>query len=193
MTRLAQLLLLLSAAALWVASRMVWVEVNSFDGLGQPKTTVLTGASWSTALVALAGMLVVAAIAPIAVRGWRLGLLAVIVGGVSAVMGYMAISLWVIRDVAVRASHLAEVPVANLVSTQRHYGGAIVTLVAAMGTLGGAVLLMRSIAKPRPEVDRYERRRSAPAPEEAAAISERAIWDALDEGRDPTDPDNKGR
>jgi uncharacterized membrane protein (TIGR02234 family) len=23
--------------------------------------------------------------------------------------------------------------------------------------------------------------------------SERAIWDALDEGRDPTDPENKGR
>ena len=29
--------------------------------------------------------------------------------------------------------------------------------------------------------------------QEAAATSERAIWDALDEGRDPTDPDNKGR
>ena len=193
MTRLAQLLLLFSAGALWVASRMVWVDVQSFDGLGQPKTTALNGASWSTALVALAVMLAVAAIAPIAVRGWRLGLLAVIVAGVSAVMAYMAISLWAIRDVAVRAAHLAEVPVANLVSTQRHYGGAIVTLVAAIGALVGAVLLLRSVAKPRPEVDRYERRRSAPPPEEAAATSERAIWDALDEGRDPTDPDNKGR
>ena len=193
MTRLAQLLLLFSAGALWVASRMVWVDVQSFDGLGQPKTTALNGASWLTALVALAVMLAVAAIAPIAVRGWRLGLLAVIVAGVSAVMAYMAISLWAIRDVAVRAAHLAEVPVANLVSTQRHYGGAIVTLVAALGALVGAVLLLRSVAKPRPEVDRYERRRSAPPPEEAAATSERAIWDALDEGRDPTDPDNKGR
>jgi uncharacterized membrane protein (TIGR02234 family) len=172
---------------------MVWVDVQSFDGLGQPKTTVLNGASWSTALVALAVMLAVAAIAPIAVRGWRLGLLAVVVAGVSAVMGYMAISLWVIRDVAVRAAHLAEVPLANLVSTQRHYGGTIITLVAALGALAGAVLLLRSVAKPRPEVDRYERRRSVPAPEEAGATSERAIWDALDEGRDPTDPDNKGR
>lgn len=193
MTRLAQLLLLSSAGALWVASRMVWVDVQSFDGLGQPKTTALNGTAWSTALVALAVMLAVAAIAPIAVRGWRLGLLALIVAGVSAVMAYMAISLWAIRDVAVRAAQLAEVPVANLVSTQRHYGGAIVTLVAAIGALVGAVLLLRSVAKPRPEVDRYQRRRSAPPPEEAAATSERAIWDALDEGRDPTDPDNKGR
>ena len=193
MIRLAQLLLLLSAGALWVASRMVWVDVQSSDGLGQPKTTALTGGSWSTALVPLAAILLVAAVAPIAVRGWRLGLLAVIVAGVSAVMAYMAISLWVIRDVAVRAAHLAEVQVADLAGTQRHYGGAIITLVAAVGALVGAVLLMRSVAKPRPEVDRYERRRLAPSPKDGASTSERAIWDALDEGLDPTDPDNKGR
>jgi uncharacterized membrane protein (TIGR02234 family) len=195
--RLAQLLMLLSAAALWGASRMVWVDVQSFDGLGQPKTTVLNGGSWSTALVPLAAILLVAAVAPIAVRGWRLGLLAVIVAGISAVMAYMAISLWVIRDVAVRAVHLAEVPAADLAGTQRHYGGAILTLVAAIGALVGAVLLMRSVAKPRPEVDRYERRRSAQSPEDDADTSERVIWDALDEGSDPTqdpaDPDNKGR
>jgi uncharacterized membrane protein (TIGR02234 family) len=195
--RLAQLLLLLSAVALWVASRMVWVEVQSFDGLGQPKTTALTGASWSTALIALAAMLVVAAIAPIAVRGWRLGLLALIIAGTSAVMGYLAVSLWVIRDVAVRAAHLAEVPVADLMSTQRHYGGAVLTLVAAIGALVGAVLLIRSVAKPRPEVDRYDRRAAAQPPREGVTTSERAIWDALDEGsdptQDPTDPDNKGR
>jgi uncharacterized membrane protein (TIGR02234 family) len=191
--RLAQLLLLLSAGALWVASRMGWVEVSSFDGLGQPKTAVLTGASWSTALVPLAAILLVAAVAPIAVRGWRLGLLAFVVAAISALMGYLAISLWVVRDVGVRAAHLAEVPITSLTATQRHYGGAILTLVAAVGALVGAVLLMRSVAKPRPEVDRYERRRSEPSPQEATAPSERAIWDALDEGRDPTDPDNKGR
>jgi uncharacterized membrane protein (TIGR02234 family) len=192
-TRLAPLLLVLSAAALWGASRMVWVDVQSFDGLGQPKTTALTGGSWSTALVPLAAILLVAAIAPIAVRGWRLRLLALIVAGTSAVMAYMAISLWVIRDVAVRAAHLAEVPITELTGTQRHDGGAILTLVAATGALVGAVLLFRSVAKPRPEVERYERRRSARSPAEGVATSERAIWDALDEGRDPTDPDNKGR
>jgi uncharacterized membrane protein (TIGR02234 family) len=69
--------------------------------------------------------------------------------------------------------------------------------VAAIGALVGAVLLMRSVAKPRPEVDRYERRRSAQSPKDDADTSERVIWDALDEGSDPTqdpaDPDNKGR
>jgi uncharacterized membrane protein (TIGR02234 family) len=191
--RFAPLLLVLSAAALWGASRMVWVDVQSFDGLGQPKTTALTGGTWSTALVPLAAILLVAAVAPIAVRGWRLGVLAVVIAGMSAVMGYLAISLWVIRDVAVRAVHLAGVPAADLVGTQRHYGGAVLTLVAAIGTLVGAVLLLRSVAKPRPEVDRYERRGSAQSPEDDSDTSERVIWDALDEGRDPTDPDNKGR
>lgn len=176
---------------------MVWVDVQSFDGLGQPKTTALTGGSWSTALVPLAAILLVAAVAPIAVRGRRLGLLALIVAGMSAIMAYLAISLWVIRDVAPRAVRLAEVPVADLVGTQRHYGGATLALVAAIGALVGAVLLMRSVAKPRPEVDRYERRRSAQSLQDGADTSERMIWDALDEGSDPTqdpaDPDNKGR
>jgi uncharacterized membrane protein (TIGR02234 family) len=191
-TRLAQLLLLLSAGALWVASRMVWVEVRSFDGLGQPKTAALNGASWSTALVPLAVLVVAAALAALAVRGWPLRLLAVLVAAASAGMGYLAISLWVVRDVTVRAVHLADVLITDRVSTQRHYGGAIITLVAAVVTLLGAVLLVRSAARAKSETARYERR-VVPSPQEASAPSERAIWDALDEGRDPTDPDNKGR
>jgi uncharacterized membrane protein (TIGR02234 family) len=191
--RVAQVLLLLSAGALWVASRMPWVDVRSFDGLGQPKTTVLNGTSWSTALVPLAVLLLAAAVAALAVRGWPLRLLAVLVAAASALIAYLAISLWVIRDVAVRATHLAGVPVTNLVDSQRHYGGAIVALAAAVGTLAGAVLLVRSAARAKPGADRYQRRRSAPSREGVAAPSERAIWDALDEGNDPTDPDSKGR
>ncbi len=58
--RVGQLLLLLAAGALWLASRMTWVVVSSFDGLGQPETATLTGGSWSTALVPLALMLLAA-------------------------------------------------------------------------------------------------------------------------------------
>jgi uncharacterized membrane protein (TIGR02234 family) len=136
--------------------------------------------------------LLAAAVAALAVRGWPLRLFAVLVAAASALMAYLAIGLWVIRDVAPRAAHLADVPVTNLVGTQRHYGGAIVTLAAAVVTLSAAVLLVRSAARAKPEAARYQRR-SAQSAEQAAAPSERAIWDALDEGRDPTDPDNKGR
>ncbi|HEX2287048.1 MAG TPA: TIGR02234 family membrane protein [Mycobacterium sp.] len=193
MIRVAQLLLVLAAAVLWVASRMTWVEVTSFDGLGQPKTTTLSGGSWSTALLPLAVLLLAAAIAALAVRGWPMRLLAVLVAATSAGMAYVAISLWVIRDVAVRAAHLADVPVADLVGTQRHFGGAVITVVAAAATLAGAALLMRSAVKERPGAARYARRAVAQPDESGATMSERMMWDALDEGRDPTNPDNKGR
>jgi uncharacterized membrane protein (TIGR02234 family) len=200
-TRFAQVLLVLAAIALWLASRLTWVEVRSFDGLGQPKTATLTGASWSTALIPLALLVLAAAVAALAVRGWPLRLLAVLVAAGSAGMAYLAISLWVIRDVAVRAADLAQVPVADLTGTQRHYGGAVITLVAALGTLVGAVLLMRSAAKARPAAAKYvapaARRATAQRAESGGAMSERMMWDALDEGHDPTNdpanPDSKGR
>ncbi len=197
MIRIGQLLLVVAALALWVASRLTWVDVRSFDGLGQPKTATLSGGSWSTALVPLAVLLLAATVATLAVRGWPLRLLAVLVAVASAGMAYLAISLWVIRDVAVRAADLAQIPVASLVGTQRHYWGAVITLAAALCTLVGAVLMMRSATKARPSATRYvapaARREAAQHDEGGAAMSERMIWDALDEGHDPTKPDTEGR
>ncbi|OBJ96136.1 hypothetical protein A5638_18440 [Mycolicibacterium fortuitum] len=206
MTRAAQGLFVIAAAMLWVASRMTWVSVTSFDGLGQPKTTALTGAAWSTALIPLALLLLAAAVAVLAVRGWALRLLALLIAVSSAGMGYLGISLWAIKDVAQRAADLAVVPLSQLTATEggtsRSYGGAVLTLVAALCALVGAVLLMRSAnSAKRGIAGRY----AAPAARREAArtdsgdepMSERMLWDALDEGHDPTgdgsDPDNKGR
>ena len=195
--RIAQLVLLLAAGALWLASRMTWVVVSSFDGLGRPETSTLTGGSWSTALVPLALMLLAAVLKSTVGPKWQLRLLAVIVGGMSAVMGYLAISLWVIPDIAVRAADLAEVPVADLVDTQRQYWGAVITLIAAALTLAGAVLLMRAPVKERSDEEKYQapaRRREAARRRAAGTdMSERMLWDALDEGHDPTKPDTEGR
>jgi uncharacterized membrane protein (TIGR02234 family) len=193
-----QLLLLLAAGALWVASRMTWVEVRSFDGLGQPETATLSGGAWSTALVPLAVILLAAALKSTVGPRWQLRLVALIGGGLSAVMAYLAISLWVVPDVAVRAAELADVPVADLLGTQRHYGGGLVTLVAAMLTLAGSVLLMRAPVKVVSDDAKYEapaRRREAARRRASAGddMSERMMWDALDEGRDPTKPDSEGR
>jgi uncharacterized membrane protein (TIGR02234 family) len=193
MTRIAQLGLVSAAAALWIASRMTWVEVTSFDGLGQPRTTGLSGGSWSTALVPLAVLLLATAVAALAVRGWPLRVLAVLAAITSAGTAYLAIGLWVIRDVGVRASNLADAPVADLVGTQRHYGGAVITAAAAAVTLACAALLLRSATKDRSGAARYARRGAVLADEPQDAMSERQLWDALDEGRDPTNTDNKGR
>jgi uncharacterized membrane protein (TIGR02234 family) len=204
MIRIAQLVLVLAAAGLWAASRLPWVAVASFDGLGQPKTVTLNGAAWSTALLPLALLLVVAAVAALAVRGRLLEVLAVVVAAASLAIGYLAISLWVARDVVVRAADLAHVSLLTLVGSQRYHTGAGIALSAALGALIGAVLLMRSASRSGSHATaKYAApgaRRSL-ARRAEGADSERMLWDALDAGRDPTEtahpaepePDTEGR
>ncbi len=185
MIRVAQLLLVASALALWVASRLPWVSVGSFDGLGPPKTVSLNGAAWSTALLPLAVLLFAAALAGLAVRGWLLRAVAVLLAVVSFALGYLGITLMVTPDVGPRGAELAGVGVATLVSSERHPTGAVVTLVAALAVLLAAVLLMRSAVSAGHQVTKYAVAGTAGVVSNGA--SDRSMWDALDEGRDPTD------
>ncbi len=200
---IAQLLLVVAAGALWAASRLPWVVVRSFDGLGPPREVTLSGAAWSTALVPLALLMLAAAVAALAVRGWRLRALAVLLALVGVAVGYLGVSLWVGPDVAVRAADLAHIPVMTIVGSERRHWGAGIAVAAAACCAAAAVLLMRSasvLGSDRSRVDKY----SAPATRRSNALrdgadgaileepetpkmSERVIWDALDEGRDPTD------
>jgi uncharacterized membrane protein (TIGR02234 family) len=187
----AQLLLVVAAGALWAGARLPWVVIRSFDGLGQPKTTGLSGADWSTALVPLAVVSLAAAVAAVAVRGWPLRILAVLVAAASLASGYLAISLWAVRDVAVRGADLAHVSVLALVGSERHHAGAALSLVAAGCSLVAAALLMRAARSERTATTRYAapatRRALARHDDADTAMSERMLWDALDEGHDPTD------
>lgn len=187
--RIAQALLVLAAAGLWAASRLTWVDLRTFDGLGPPKLVTLSGAAWSSALVPLTLVLLATAVAAVAVRGWPLRMLAILVAFASLATGYLAISTLVTPDVAVRAADLAHVPVLWLVGSQRHYPGPAITLAAAVCTLVGAVLLMRAATSARGNETKYvtpAARRSL-AQRDEKTVSERMIWDALDEGEDPTD------
>ena len=209
---IAQVLLVVAAGLLWTASRLPWVVVRSFDGLGPPKSVTLSGASWSTALLPLALLMVATAVAAVAVRGWPMRLLAGLLAAASFAVGYLGISLWVIPDVAVRGADLAHIPMVSLVGSERHYWGAGVAVASAVCTLVAAVLLMRSAlifgadaestAKyAAPAARRSMARGDGASQDNAAAptghMSERMIWDALDEGRDPTDSphesDTEGR
>jgi uncharacterized membrane protein (TIGR02234 family) len=115
--------------------------------------------------------------------------------------------------VAVRGAELAHVPVMTLVGSERHHWGAGIAVAAAVCCAIAAVLLMRSasiLGSDRSSVDKY----AAPATRRSNALregadgaileepetpkmSERMIWDALDEGRDPTErpgqSDTEGR
>ena len=205
--RIAQALLVAAAAGLWAASGLTLVDLRTFDGLGPPKLITLPGAAWSSALVPLALVLLATAVAALAVRGWPLRMLALLVAVASLATGYLAISLWVIPDVAVRGADIAHVPVLTLMGSQRHYPGPAITLATAICTLVAAVLLMRAAASARGTVTKYltpAARRALAQPDEKT-MSERMLWDALDEGRDPTDqpqapdretghePDTEGR
>lgn len=196
---IAQLLLVVAAGALWAASRLPWVVIRSFDGLGPPKEVSLSGAAWSTALLPLAVLMLAAAIAAVAVRGWPLRALAGLLAAASFAVGYLGISLWAIPDVAARGADLAHVPVVTLVGSARHYSGAVVAVAAAVCTLIAAVLLMRvamsagttKYAAPAAHRSATQRDGAEETPESVSDMSERMIWDALDEGRDPTDGSRK--
>jgi uncharacterized membrane protein (TIGR02234 family) len=212
-TGIAQLLLVVAAGALWVASRLPWVVIRSFDGLGQPKEVTLSGGSWSTALLPLALLMLAAAVAAIAVRGWPLRALAGLLAVASLAVAYLGISLWVVPDVAVRGAELAHISVMSLVGSDRRYLGAGIAVAAAAFTLIAAVLLMRSASDSKsarlsaikyaaPATRRSNAQREDPGgamleKPETPEMSERMIWDALDEGRDPTDrpreSDSEGR
>ncbi|SOX53679.1 TIGR02234 family membrane protein [Mycobacterium ahvazicum] len=207
---IAQLLLVIAAGLLWTASRLPWVVIRSFDGLGPPKQVVLAGVSWSTALLPLALLMLATAVAALAVRGWALRALAGLLAVISLAIGYLGVSLWVLPDVAVRGSELAHISLLTLVGSERRYVGAGFAVGAAVCTLIAAVLLMRSAMTARAGARKYAapatrrsiaRRESADGAmlEEPGAteMSERMIWDALDEGHDPTDrpreSDTEGR
>jgi uncharacterized membrane protein (TIGR02234 family) len=186
--RIAQALLVLAAAGLSAASRLTWVDMRTFDGLSPPKLVTLSGAEWSSALVPLALVLLATAVAALAVRGWPLRMLALLVAVVSLATGYLAISFWVVPDVAVRGADLTHVPVLTLVGSQRHYPGPVITLTSAVCALVGAVLLMRAAAAAGGTVTKYltPAARRSMAQRDETIMSERMIWDALDEGEDPT-------
>jgi uncharacterized membrane protein (TIGR02234 family) len=215
-TRIAQLLLVVAAGALWEASRLPWVVIRSFDGLGPPTEVTLSGATWSTALLPLALLMLATAVAALAVRGWPLRALAVLMAAASLAVGYLGVSLWTLPDVALRGADLAHVSIVSLVGTERRYWGAGVAVGTAVCTLVAAVLLLRSASRAgtpsseRAVTTKYvapgARRSMArgddadqtnPETAETPDMSERMIWDALDEGRDPTDrpkeSDTEGR
>jgi uncharacterized membrane protein (TIGR02234 family) len=155
----------------------------------------------------LALLMLATAVAALAVRGWPLRVLAGLLAAASLAVGYLGISRWVIPDVAVRGADLAHISLISLVGSDRQYWGAGVAVAASVCTLIAAVLLMRSAMSARESATKY----AAPATRRSNALregaegamleepemSERMIWDALDEGRDPTarprESDTEGR
>lgn len=198
-------LLALAAAGLWASSRMTWVTVHSADGLTEPRTDDLDGATWFGALTPLALVLVASIAAVFAVKGGLRQLLGVVIAVVAAVAAVPGFALTVgAGRTAERAGTLAELPVRAVVeSAQTHLAPAILSIVAALCAFTAGVLLTRRAAPSTELSGKYDnpvfRRADASAQVSkqreddgaAAPLSDRVLWDALDAGTDPTeDPDD---
>ena len=186
-----------AAAALW---RGVAAAVGRGDGRStgwaSPQTATLNGGAWSTALVPLA-----AAAAGGGARGRLVGAGAGRCGcwRCSSAAASAVIGLPGDQPVGRSPTSRSAQPVwpgcrcGSWWARERHYWGAVVDLVAAVLTLAAAVLLMRRRRSGRGRTDEIRgsgRRRDGARGDvlrRATTMSERMLWDALDEGRDPTE------
>ncbi|MEU3015519.1 TIGR02234 family membrane protein [Nocardia asteroides] len=196
-------LLALAAAGLWASSRMTWVTVHSADGLTEPRTDELVGATWFGALTPLALVLLASIAAVFAVKGGLRQLLGVVIAVVAAVAAVPGFALVMGEGrTAERAGTLAELPVRAVVSSADvQVAPAILSIVAAVLALAAGVLLTRRTGQSGQLSGKYDnpvfRRADASAQVNkqredtgtAAPLSDRVLWDALDAGTDPTDTD----
>ncbi|WP_219602980.1 TIGR02234 family membrane protein [Mycobacteroides sp. LB1] len=180
-------LLVIAAGGLWAASKFTWVRLRSFDGLGEPRTIVVSGTDWSAALVPMAVALVAAAIATLAIRGWALRVLAGLAAVIGAGAAYLGVSLWAVRDIGPRAADVKNIPISTLVGADRLSGGAAATVIAAALAVLAAITLLR--AARGSAATKYQTpaaRRSDGTDAADKNQSERVMWDSLDDGHDPT-------
>ncbi|TLG13488.1 TIGR02234 family membrane protein [Nocardia cyriacigeorgica] len=195
-------LLALSAAALWGASRMTWVSVRSSDGLTEPRTDDLDGGTWFGALTPLALVLLAAIAAVLATKGWLRRVVGMLVALVGAVVAVPALALLTGSGAtAQRAATLAELPArAQVEQVSTAAAPAVLTMAGALAAFAAGVLLARmpkDSAQLSGKYDTPVARRAAATDlvagrgeagdDTAPPVTERVLWDALDAGTDPTD------
>lgn len=203
-------LLAVAAALLWASSRMTWVTLEVTSELGPPRTAHLNGSTWFGALTPLALVLLATIAAVFATHGWWRRGVGVVVAVLAAVAAVPAYALLVHQGrTGDRAARLAEL------RSWEHPGTvsssslpAVLTLVGAVAAFVAGLLLVRMPRETAGMSGRYDSpavRKSAAAeqvaqrhadrgPAESGSqppvqerLSGRVLWDALDEGLDPTD------
>ena len=205
----AQLLMVVSALGLWLAGRSAWLTVTTFDDKSGEAVNDLVGATWAPETTALALALAAAVGATLILGGIGRRIVGALAAVIAATAAWSPLQLLTSGADPERALDLlssgaatqranAPVTVSDWAQVQDlavHSTGPIISIVmAALGVLGGALLLVRpggtgakrrSGAYETPEV-RRERVRDDLSREPESG---RVLWDALDAGVDPTDPD----
>lgn len=178
--------LLGAAAALWAASTLVWFEVTAQVPLRGPVRAEFPGAQaqpWLTgvALLALAGVAAVVALSGALRR--LLGLLLAAAGALVATTAFAAYGPSPFGTEGALPTPPAGIP-ADAVRHQPVDVTAAPALAAVAGLVllaAGCLVLVRERALPR-----FGARYAAPAARPAPVDPDRAAWQDLDAGRDPT-------
>jgi uncharacterized membrane protein (TIGR02234 family) len=180
--------LLAGALALWGSTRLTWASAVVATARG-PVPAEATGAGIAPSLTGVAVLAVAAVAASVAVSGIArraLGLIVVLAGGASA---WVAFDSWLSPPDAATLLRLSgtasTAPVGNVVVAQN--------AAPWLGVLGGLLVLAAGVVLVVADrsLPRMGARYEAPGAEKSVVDPDRAAWDALDEGRDPTvDPGN---
>ncbi|GAB2973545.1 hypothetical protein GCM10017788_70930 [Amycolatopsis acidiphila] len=163
--------LLLGAAALWGASRLVWSAQLREAGVRGTLLETQTGAQHSGALVPLALLGVAGVAGSIATGGWPRRVLGVIL----AVAGLWA--CWIAVDGVSFGGFPAGAPVWQVFT-----GRGLALLGGILVLLGGLMAIKNAGAMPR-----LGARYAAPSGQKTARDPDTELWEALSEGEDPTD------
>ena len=186
-------LLVVAAAVLWGSSRATWVS-QVIDGLPAPRTNTAEGARAEPILVPWALLCLAAVGGLLATSGWGRR----VVGTLVAVAGLWAVLRGVVGLVAPAATAL---PV-GLRPGDRPLPAEAVPAGPIVGVVGGLLMLAAGLLAARwaavlPRMGaRYDAPGGPAAPRVPPADPDRALWEALDDGRDPTartDPRSLGR
>lgn len=195
------LLLVVSAALLWSASRMTWVDYTSADGLRPPVDASLNGGEWAPALTPLALLLIAGIAAMFAVKGvWVrvVGALLGLAGIAAAALGVLAVAGDTDRAQVLSIAELSAGTQVTAATMQVF--PVLLTILAGVLAVVAAVPLVLGRFGRTGLSSSYETpaARKAAAKETAAKrdnqdLQQRQIWDALDAGADPTDDDHVSR
>jgi uncharacterized membrane protein (TIGR02234 family) len=182
-------LLLLGALGLWGTTRLDWastlVEVAGHGATGTVPISA-TGAQVAPALIGLAALAVAAVAAAIAVSGVARRVLGGIVAVAGAYGSYAAVAAWLHPPTAVELPALVGSAAAGAVTAP---GAAVATTAApVLGLLGGLLVVAGGgvLAVADRRLPRMGARYDAPGAPRRPADPERAAWDELDSGVDPT-------
>ena len=205
--RLALMFVVLSAAGLWFAGRMVYVTADIYDDKTGELSRNLVGSVWDPAVTPLALAMLACLILSMAVQPMVRRFLGVLIALLAATSSFRSVGLLTsevdltrVRDLLVTGMATQRKNAPETISdwaqvAQAHvhtWPVALAIVAAALGVIGGVILAMQPGEKPEGN-SRYQtpevRRETVQEDLEANPDSGRVLWDALDAGVDPTDDD----